>query len=396
MVWGLHHFNEEIEATAEGIVPDVQDEALLTLLMAFRFPISGKILAERYVVAKGWRLDARDKKTIEIHLAARFTIWEVLEVETDRGLHLRDALTAETLFIHDGAATQSGGLRNYFLGWVVIEEPYAFLYATHPGVLRPHEGERVVSRLIGEAGNREHFSQKMVRNPITTRSILEDWSDEVYERNERHAAGPRVQNTSGDPLLLTEDTFVFDESDREDVIGRLCGIRGSREPHVDEDDATVISFTHSRPDDPMDPTIIAHVVLSGDSPKFVARTNSRRRASAMRKKIEKALGTLARHRSRVHVDPLSEALERHDDLPLETPEAAAIVRQYKEAHYERWLDELIPALGTTPRNAMKSEEGRGRLRTLLKSIEGGEALLPAESRFDVMVLYRELGMSYVE
>jgi len=396
MVWGLQFSHEEVKAVAEGIAGDVEDEALLTLLMAFRFPINGKVLAERYVEARGWRLEAHDRKTIATHLAARFSIWEVLEVEVDRGLHLRDSLAGETLFIHDVAATQSGGLRNYFLGWVVVEEPYAFLYATHPGVLRPYDGERVVSRLIGEAEKREHFSQRMIRDHITTRTILEAWSDEVYERNERHAAGPRVQNTSGDPLLLTEDTFVFAASDREEVISRLCRIRGAREPHSDEEAETVISFTHSRPDDPMDPTIIAHIVLSNDAPKFVARTNSRRRASAMRKKVEKALGTLARHRSRVHVDPLSEALERHDDLPLETPEAAAIVRRYKEAHYERWLDESLPALGTSPRNAMKSEEGRGRLRTLLKSIEGGESLLPVESRFDVMVLYRELGMSYVE
>lgn len=59
------------------------------------------------------------------------------------------------------------------------------------------------------------------------RTMLEVWSDEADERDRRYAEGPRLQNTSGDPILFTEDSFIFDEGDRDEVIRRLAAIRGA-------------------------------------------------------------------------------------------------------------------------------------------------------------------------
>lgn len=391
----LPEFTEEIAIVARTTLHEVGfDEALLTLLTAFRIPIGERTLAERYVERRGWRLDARDRAAIENHLSARFSIWEVTGIERGRGVHLRDALAGDSLFIHDEAASYSSGLRNYMLGWIVIEGPHAFLYSTHPSVLGPFEGEIAVSRIAGKPHDRERFSLRFLRNPLTTRTMLDVWSREADERDRRYEQGPRLQNTSGDPVLLTEDSFIFSEKDRDEVVRRLRGIRGAGEVEI-SNDLIVIPFTHSRPDDRERPTIIGHIDLRAGESKFVAATNSRRRASALRKKIERALEGLAKHHLRVHTDPRSSAFEDDDrELPEETPEVAAIVRAEKERHYERWIDEFIPLLNMTPRMAMRSEEKKGQLRTLLKMIEAGEANASPESRYDVKILYRALGLNY--
>jgi hypothetical protein len=69
------------------------------------------------------------------------------------------------------------------------------------------------------------------------------------------------------------------------------------------------------------------------------------------------------------------------------------LREYKERHYSTWLDESSPALGgKTPRQAVRTKSGREAVEVILESIENTEARMPAESRFDVGVLRRELGL----
>ena len=66
---------------------------------------------------------------------------------------------------------------------------------------------------------------------------------------------------------------------------------------------------------------------------------------------------------------------------------------FKEAHYARWLDELVPALaGFTPRQAAQSSKHRARLDLLLKSMENHEARLPAALRYDFTKLREALGL----
>ena len=65
----------------------------------------------------------------------------------------------------------------------------------------------------------------------------------------------------------------------------------------------------------------------------------------------------------------------------------------KAKHYAAWPDTPIPALGSlTPKEAMKSATTRRKLDVLLKDIEAHEAGQPADRRFDVRTMRRELGL----
>lgn len=70
-----------------------------------------------------------------------------------------------------------------------------------------------------------------------------------------------------------------------------------------------------------------------------------------------------------------------------------MIREMKERHYAGWADQPLPALrGRTAREAVRTARGRERVDALLKSIEHGEAMLPAAERFDVSPLRRSLGL----
>lgn len=83
------------------------------------------------------------------------------------------------------------------------------------------------------------------------------------------------------------------------------------------------------------------------------------------------------------------------DPALDTEEALLFQKKFIRRETERWLDDQIPALGTSPRQAMQTHEGRQKVLEVLKSIE----YLAERARQDGQVppmdldyLFSELGL----
>lgn len=86
-----------------------------------------------------------------------------------------------------------------------------------------------------------------------------------------------------------------------------------------------------------------------------------------------------------------------EDFDLAAGGMDAIVRQFKDAHYRRVLDEPVPMLGDrTPRQCARTKAGRARLVRWLKDLENGElhaAGGTGEAAYDFTWLWEELGVS---
>ena len=79
--------------------------------------------------------------------------------------------------------------------------------------------------------------------------------------------------------------------------------------------------------------------------------------------------------------------------PIPPSEAGRLVREFKESHYAGWVDLPIPALGgETPREAVRTKEGKRQVDLLLKELENSESRLPEEERFDFTGLRKRLGL----
>jgi hypothetical protein len=139
------------------------------------------------------------------------------------------------------------------------------------------------------------------------------------------------------------------------------------------------------------------------APDLVAEVQSRARMARLRKLLATQAGDALRFRSARYQDPW-EAMEASEGSPstaaeaegaLPPEEAERLRREFLADHYQRWLDESIPALGgRTPRQAVRTTAGRARVEELVRTIEVGEARHagPGARPYDFGWLRRELGL----
>jgi hypothetical protein len=128
-------------------------------------------------------------------------------------------------------------------------------------------------------------------------------------------------------------------------------------------------------------------------------TNSVERADALRARLEKACPGILAHQRRDQQNPMAPKLvtagtrRPTSGEPDEPPTALAAVHAYKSRHYEEWADDPLPALhGKTPREAMRTADGRAAVEVLLKDFENHESRHQADARYDFGHLRRSLGL----
>ncbi len=226
-------------------------------------------------------------------------------------------------------------------------------------------------------------SPDRLREPRIAWGMLEAWSDAVSA----YQTPPRLVNTDGEEILLTEDRWTLPPSKREEVLQRIATIENSQ---PEEDGVFVILQEGNQVHADWDNTIIAHLRVSES--ELRASTNSISRADVLRARIEEACGPLLSAGTRSHTDPTSAG---HDpsDTSAPTPNDQALVLELKQQHYARWLNDPIPALdGKTPHEAARTKSGRERLGMILSDIELMESQAPDGARFAVDGLRRVLGL----
>lgn len=199
---------------------------------------------------------------------------------------------------------------------------------------------------------------------------------------------PTVTNTDGEPLAPTTMQFALRCTPDEAFAALRPLYAGDAEDAVLLDDAErdehgalrafSLDWTKAgnRVHKNWDNTVLGHIEVRDHT--LTASVNSNRRATRLRKQIEKRLGKrVAFVRAVVEsIDMiLKEARERHmRGVPAppepEKPIAPEVVAQFAQQHWDNWLDERVPALkNQTPRQAARTVTGRERLEALLAEFE---------------------------
>jgi hypothetical protein len=316
------------------------------------------------------------------------SIWEVAEVRPGIGSRLADALTREERFVYDARSTSTLQRFDSVLAIVATCDGVSFFGGVHSQPLPPRFAEMAVraARRICRVRTRA-VARETLRNPDVQRELLHVWRAVVERMLDQPP--PVIQNTDGDPFVLTRDDFAL-VAPSADVADRLASLAGIQEAEVDGDD---IVFVVTRPGNPMhrswDNTVIGRIVVS--ETRLTTETNSTRRADSLRSAVESQLGGLVQFllRSEENTAQLmartgrARARGQRADEPA-PPEALAALRRLREQHMHDWMDMALPALdGLAPREAARLPRARPKLSTLLKEIEQGEARLPEEQRIDL-------------
>ncbi len=375
---------------------DMRDHAelianLVTAWWAFHATVDGRPLAAHFLEAGADRLPADPQAWIRSQLAAWLSLWEVIAVGPGGLLELADLLTGARRTVIDRIGSQMLRPRAVILARAVDHDGTTTLWGTAPHSLPPLAADKVVQRVRRRLGIRTGaVPVERLREMDVGADLICDWQETVDALFQHAATPPRLQNTSGEPLLLTTDRFTVTPGARADVARALESSGATPGAHRGE---FLFLAPGERSGDAE--TVTATARLTDDS--LTVETNSLARADAHRTRIEAACGTLIRHRIRAHADPQA-AFSFGAPAPAEPAaprpaEAARLEREFKEHYYTQWLDEPIPALGgKTPRGAVRTAAGRRQVDLLLRDIEHRETALPADRQMDFTIVRRALGL----
>jgi hypothetical protein len=202
---------------------------------------------------------------------------------------------------------------------------------------------------------------------------------------------PLLHNTDGD--VLEFHRLVYEISSVDEAFRKLCDLCVTMTPEELAADAEFEENSRMvRVEIPWDR--LGHKKMSGmpntvlgriliDGTRLTAEVNSAQRAKALRREIDARLGEAGRFKvdeiqdfdammSR-HTAGSAESIpsSEHEEL-MQHPEVQAQVAEMFSRHWQSWVDQEIPALGgKTPREAVKTTDGREAVEALLKDAERG-------------------------
>jgi len=359
----------------------------------YQYRVQGQTVLEWYLEEHGQRMSRAERGWLGAQQAAWLSVWEVTHVEPGQSITLRDLLSHEERCVREASGSRTLVVRDALLARVVDHEGVSLVCGAHPRPLPPVDAAEVVRRARGRLRRKRAVPVERLREEAFGRYLIKRWEEAVFELDCRAEIPPELHNTDGDLLLLTTDHFEIEPASRAEVESRLAGMEGVEVDESEEDAAVYVFLTPGNPlHASWENTVIGRARLAGAALRL--ETNSRERADALRGRVEAACGDLLRHRAREHADPLSPAVAAA--APGSTPETPPpeveqLLLDFKRRHYAEWLDQAIPALdGLSPREAVRTAQGRDAVDVLLKDMENHEQRSSGPDAFDFGELRREL------
>ena len=381
---------------------DVEETLQLAIPWSvYHYRTEGQSVLEAYLEASPRRLSRAERGWLDAQKAAWLSLWEVSDVERGVSISLRDMLTGETRCVNEVSGSEVLVARDVLLGRVADYEGAFLLCGSHPRPLPPGPAAEVLRRARGRLRRKRAVPIDRLRDESFGRYLIKRWEEAVDALDvayaDQQAGSPEIQNTDGDPLLLTIDHFEIAPGKRRDVEGRLAELADVDSPEVGESDRVYVFLRSGNAlHKSWENTVVGHGRFFRTSLQL--ETNSKSRADVLRARVEGACGGLISHRAREHADPVSEkasSFQSGRDIANEPsgPEAEQLVLGFKRRHYADWPDHPLPALdGQTPREAAQTARGRGDVDVLLKEMENREQRMGEGASFDFSGLRSELGL----
>jgi hypothetical protein len=317
---------------------------------------------------------------------ARVSYWKVTNIVRGESLTLRDLDSDKEVLVFERTGSLSIPAHSICCGRVVTADGVSILSGLGPHVLPPkwEAGSRALLAALAKdptetcanLGKRAHYVELLYGWLMQERAYLE-----VASRP------PTLQNTDGDALLVSEQSFSFRIDARDNIVRALEKIEGVE---VDNDDRNQIHITFSKSGNAMhaswDNTIVGKLQVKASS--MVLQTNSEARHLLLVDQIQKAAGSLLKPGLRaIHSTErmLAEANEQAlrggasaSSMPhaaVSSEEVEALKAQMMLDYESTWPTTAIPALGNkTPAALMKTKAGRAKVLALLEEYEFREGI----------------------
>jgi hypothetical protein len=343
--------------------PGSQEEAepfVIWMVHDFVSPKTGRTPIEEYLARNLRTLSASDRQMIEAWAAARLTLYEVKQVRPGVGIRVLDELRGGEYMIHDISSTKQSAAGDHILTRVV-EVGDRQIFATN--------GLSVPSGLYD--GFREWLEAEKRESGLEWNSFLRQRSIGFRKKTMELSSAFRdnlvVKTPEGDIVEICKSFWaVRDESE----VREAC----NASPDLDADnDGGFAWLERAAGESDMRRSYGRFAFENG---RVVLECMSRQRLERGRALIERLAGQWLKYEGE-SVQSMASAMR---SAPKEAPKSSIppdvkreIEQKLLNEHYATWPDHPLPALdGKTPREAVKTAQGRTQVRALLDQFENSE------------------------
>ena len=374
------------EKHLEGISLDIAYQNFLEWIV-FDYRIdddNDKTIIDLYIDSNK-RLSLDEHRVLSMMKNSVISLYEVQEVFPEKGLLLKDLLMGGEYDVREKSATRSARKWDIFAArLLLVDGSYILSGSVYSYHLK--QKERILDDIHAE------FEDYKMDYPDASMDDFLKYSSENFNFYWydliQNPAPIKLHTTSGEPVLFSK--AIFKIKDKEAVTNGLLKIKGFEQ---DKD-----SYTwYDRRDKEGSATILGRAEIKDN--KLILESNSRKRLEKGKKLILQALSDAIVHKIDTFQDPM-EAMKSYkesppvdpvNELPMEIQQQ--VYTKFMQGHYEKWLQEKIPALdGRTPLQAVKTGEGRKKVLELLKSIENLEEHNKKKGRpfYDISWMWKRL------
>ena len=343
----------------------------------------GRTVAEVYAEKYAGRLDPLERNLIENINRRPYSFYEVIKVDKGRGMELQDVLKGDRTEVQERSGSEFVQPGDLLFGRAVSVDGVGMLMGLAPTIIPPGRKPDIIQ-----------FRKKLRRKSSNlTDETLYEWDIELRELyfllDHVLNSPPQICNTDGDPLEFHR--LIYEISSAEEALEKLCGLCVTMTPQEIRQEAKQdasghilsVEFPWDRLGHAMNQelpnTILGHIEIKGR--RLTAEVNSKQRADVFRHEVDQRLGDLAHFKvdeiqdlasmmNRPETKRISKEKDDEQNELMRDPDVREQLSEFLARHWENWINEKIPALGgKTPKQAVKSADGREAVEALLKDAE---------------------------
>ncbi|NPV05906.1 MAG: hypothetical protein HPY67_14400 [Syntrophaceae bacterium] len=328
-----------------------------------------KTFPELYLDRRRNQLSALEREILQSYSRSVLSVYEVQRIDPGQGVEIRDIFADRAFSLADPAAAQTLCKWDLFYGGLIEVRGYQILGGM-PITVIPQKLRRFIEVNLLEIYNEERENYRNFRDYLkrATAEICALVENAVrnLERPET-AADPEAEKASLTSLLYRVDDYdaFLQIIDRSPVFAAAEPRKpGAALP------AKVLRFHWLPREGAVGPSRGAPGTLFLKRDSLLAQCASAQRAETLRSILDRMFGKAITYRTTVHKNVDRQADPAAPDRAPSSPEGVFAGRETPERPFDNWIDEKISAIGNiTPREAVKTPEGKRRLIDLLKEFE---------------------------
>jgi hypothetical protein len=326
-----------------------------------------KTFPELYLERRKNQLSALEREILQSYARSVLSVYEVQKVDPGKGVEIRDIFGGRVCIVADSNAAKTLCKWDLFYGGLIEIRGYHILGGM-PLIVIPQKLRRFIEQNLLEIYHEERENYRNFRDYLK-RASAEICA--LVENAVRTVDRPEPADPEADKFSLTSILFrVVDYDAFLKTIEKSPVFTSLEQRKPGGPPAKVLRFYWLHKEGTKGSLKNAPGILFLKRDSLVAQCSSAKRAETLRAILEKMFGSAIAYRTTVHksVEKRTEtAASAGSSEPLE---GGVIVRETISRQFDNWIDEKIPSIGNiTPREAVKTPDGKRRLIDLLKEFE---------------------------